>query len=137
MTRRPPRSTLFPYTTLFRSVQQDAEAGGVESGRRLVGLLFDAWERDHVHIVRGHRSGPDDSLLVVVLLDDRRDYAARADPVAAHHERLLGSVLVEELRLEGNRVERPELEDVADLDRLLDRELPTTLRARVAFLDAT
>jgi len=73
----------------------------------------------------------------VVLLDDRRDYAARADPVAAHHERLLGSVLVEELRLEGNRVERPELEDVADLDRLLDRELPTTLRARVAFLDAT
>src|SRR5437763_12354106 len=63
MTRRPPRSTLFPYTTLFRSVQQDAEAGGVESGRRLVGLLFDAWERDHVHIVRCHRSGPDDSLL--------------------------------------------------------------------------
>src|SRR5256885_8184132 len=24
MIRRPPRSTLFPYTTLFRSVQQDA-----------------------------------------------------------------------------------------------------------------
>src|SRR5256885_10539324 len=26
MIRRPPRSTLFPYTTLFRSVGQDADA---------------------------------------------------------------------------------------------------------------
>src|SRR2546421_9545209 len=28
MIRRPPRSTLFPYTTLFRSVYGDLEAGG-------------------------------------------------------------------------------------------------------------
>src|SRR2546425_5372588 len=28
MIRRPPRSTLFPYTTLFRSVLQGAEARG-------------------------------------------------------------------------------------------------------------
>src|SRR3712207_8030292 len=27
MIRRPPRSTLFPYTTLFRSLYGDAEAG--------------------------------------------------------------------------------------------------------------
>src|SRR3712207_7592384 len=27
MIRRPPRSTLFPYTTLFRSDRQDAETG--------------------------------------------------------------------------------------------------------------
>src|SRR5947208_8196807 len=27
MIRRPPRSTLFPYTTLFRSVEEVAEAG--------------------------------------------------------------------------------------------------------------
>src|SRR2546426_6704483 len=32
MIRRPPRSTLFPYTTLFRSV---AEVGGVEDFRYL------------------------------------------------------------------------------------------------------
>src|SRR5437016_11425817 len=31
MIRRPPRSTLFPYTTLFRSVNAGAEGGG--SGR--------------------------------------------------------------------------------------------------------
>src|SRR5258707_9268443 len=28
MIRRPPRSTLFPYTTLFRSLRHLAEAGG-------------------------------------------------------------------------------------------------------------
>src|SRR5688572_32122727 len=33
MLRRPPRSTLFPYTTLFRSV--DADLGGVEQGQHL------------------------------------------------------------------------------------------------------
>src|SRR2546422_7707549 len=34
MIRRPPRSTLFPYTTLFRSVT-DAE---IETGKRVKGL---------------------------------------------------------------------------------------------------
>src|SRR2546425_5887747 len=31
MIRRPPRSTLFPYTTLFRSVHKLAEASGREA----------------------------------------------------------------------------------------------------------
>src|SRR2546422_5484484 len=35
MIRRPPRSTLFPYTTLFRSEQRAAAVAGVE---RRVGL---------------------------------------------------------------------------------------------------
>src|SRR5258707_8419805 len=39
MIRRPPRSTLFPYTTLFRSVPAEASAprtrrGGLEGGDR-------------------------------------------------------------------------------------------------------
>src|SRR2546427_6479016 len=34
MIRRPPRSTLFPYTTLFRSGRAAARAGGPSSGRR-------------------------------------------------------------------------------------------------------
>src|SRR5947208_6939579 len=38
MIRRPPRSTLFPYTTLFRSPSQSASAQGerpsLQSGRR-------------------------------------------------------------------------------------------------------
>src|SRR2546427_6130839 len=37
MIRRPPRSTLFPYTTLFRSIVNDADRAGaiIERVRRL------------------------------------------------------------------------------------------------------
>src|SRR5256885_4077485 len=31
MIRRPPRSTLFPYTTLFRSIHTSVHAGGIAS----------------------------------------------------------------------------------------------------------
>src|SRR5438105_6275801 len=34
MIRRPPRSTLFPYTTLFRSVRGAADAGPARRGQR-------------------------------------------------------------------------------------------------------
>src|SRR2546430_13413443 len=37
MIRRPPRSTLFPYTTLFRSIERErivGAPGGLEQGRR-------------------------------------------------------------------------------------------------------
>src|SRR6266511_6105451 len=33
MIRRPPRSTLFPYTTLFRPAQRRSHAGGLGRGR--------------------------------------------------------------------------------------------------------
>src|SRR5690554_6976713 len=39
MNRRPPRSTLFPYTTLFRSVQRSGVGGGPNFLHRLVGLV--------------------------------------------------------------------------------------------------
>src|SRR2546430_6701486 len=35
MIRRPPRSTLFPYTTLFRSAAGDHTARGLEQVRRI------------------------------------------------------------------------------------------------------
>src|SRR2546429_5887850 len=35
MIRRPPRSTLFPYTTLFRSPLQIADAGVDENGEKV------------------------------------------------------------------------------------------------------
>ena len=39
MVRRPPRSTLFPYTTLFRSVEgRDAGEIAAEAGKRGVGI---------------------------------------------------------------------------------------------------
>src|SRR3712207_7806007 len=34
MIRRPPRSTLFPYTTLFRSTSRTSSAGQTSAGRR-------------------------------------------------------------------------------------------------------
>src|SRR5258707_8122539 len=36
MIRRPPRSTLFPYTTLFRSAERIRPGGAPAVGRRLV-----------------------------------------------------------------------------------------------------
>src|SRR2546430_17720554 len=39
MIRRPPRSTLFPYTTLFRSVEDPDLAEHVALGNRLLRLL--------------------------------------------------------------------------------------------------
>src|SRR5947208_12704321 len=41
MMRRPPRSTLFPYTTLFRSEQRRV----VLQGPQLVGVPEDKWDR--------------------------------------------------------------------------------------------
>src|SRR5687767_15230244 len=43
MIRRPPRSTLFPYTTLFRSERerQDRESGGNASHDATLGVLGD------------------------------------------------------------------------------------------------
>src|SRR5947209_11703972 len=56
MLRRPPRSTLFPYTTLFRSVlqvggieHQDAAAGGVAPRCQGVCDATLAAVRDHAH----------------------------------------------------------------------------------------
>src|SRR2546426_6624321 len=60
MIRRPPRSTLFPYTTLFRSVERQARGqprgaearGAVGGGNRIA-------ER-HAHLARGRAGAGDD-----------------------------------------------------------------------------
>src|SRR3712207_8755250 len=39
MTRRPPRSTLFPYTTLFRSPQPSRDAGGTGCRRESSSMI--------------------------------------------------------------------------------------------------
>src|SRR5256885_11211104 len=43
MIRRPPRSTLFPYTTLFRSERAQGQEGGEQAGlvEQLVGSLLE------------------------------------------------------------------------------------------------
>ncbi len=74
-------------------------------------------------------------MLVVVLLDDRREDARHADAVATHHHRVLLAVLVGVVRVERDRVLRAELEHVADLDTAVDRERLPAPRARVAGHD--
>src|SRR3712207_8396909 len=50
MIRRPPRSTLFPYTTLFRSKQVlvDIDGGDVELDREMIEMIRDPL----THIIR-------------------------------------------------------------------------------------
>src|SRR2546422_6536090 len=43
MIRRPPRSTLFPYTTLFRSLRDEPDLSAAVGGERGLG------ERPHLH----------------------------------------------------------------------------------------
>src|SRR3712207_7613758 len=58
MIRRPPRSTLFPYTTLFRSADRHDEGGAVDEddrvagalARRAVDALVQALERPRRHL---------------------------------------------------------------------------------------
>src|SRR3712207_7091925 len=82
MIRRPPRSTLFPYTTLFRSRKANQESIGQVTG--LLGELFGA-----VQAVKGagaetHRSGEHTSelqsrpyLVCRLLLEKKKKRGAR------------------------------------------------------------
>src|SRR3712207_7983886 len=68
MIRRPPRSTLFPYTTLFRSREELLEVG--EEGRRLVGQdgqrQVVAHGPDRLLALGGHRREQDAQVLLRV-----------------------------------------------------------------------
>src|SRR5690349_23095253 len=58
MIRRPPRSTLFPYTTLFRSRRHDRAVGDADAVMLLVLVLQTAQDRDGVldaRLVDEHR----------------------------------------------------------------------------------
>src|SRR3712207_7474516 len=70
MIRRPPRSTLFPYTTLFRSVLPRDPLGGrlevhrhVELLEGLLAVQLDEVAREHLRVAR-HVEDP--------LLEDRK-----------------------------------------------------------------
>src|SRR2546426_9692657 len=75
MIRRPPRSTLFPYTTLFRSVDRYASSVTRGSQRPATGVVADVCT-DRLQLVRT----PDDTL-VEVPLPDSADCVAK--PVQA------------------------------------------------------
>src|SRR2546430_4295538 len=69
MIRRPPRSTLFPYTTLFRSLGAD-EHGGRASGRRLGtgGRRLDARSEEHTSELQSQSN-----IVCRLLLEKKKD----------------------------------------------------------------
>src|SRR5437870_10447949 len=48
MFRRPPRSTLFPYTTLFRSLPRDRDGERLERGGELQRVGIEARRAEHL-----------------------------------------------------------------------------------------
>src|SRR3712207_8507311 len=77
MIRRPPRSTLFPYTTLFRSDPELlADALGVDVAHRPVGDADDAL---HAHLLGQPAGPPGDLHRLGAALGDGEDHVVGAD----------------------------------------------------------
>src|SRR5258708_25076497 len=56
MIRRPPRSTLFPYTTLFRSLRQVLESCIARCARRgVVGIVCESVDRKSTRLNSSHQ----------------------------------------------------------------------------------
>src|SRR3989454_12844667 len=89
MIRRPPRSTLFPYTTLFRSIGSERGAEPPEQGIFLVDAVGADAEIDHAHVTGRRR-------LPIVPLDQRGGEVGVGDAltvdvrVAQGHDPVLG-----------------------------------------------
>src|SRR5215216_7248684 len=70
MIRRPPRSTLFPYTTLFRSFPDDAKHHLVPFGKQVLGRLMPVGERSEEHTSELQSQ---DHLVCRLLLEKKKD----------------------------------------------------------------
>src|SRR2546422_1589073 len=120
MIRRPPRSTLFPYTTLFRSHPAHAAAGGLAE----VGQIELGPEAVHVADVEERRQ-PDVEGQRHDVLEGAEDLAGAADP---------GSELVD--RRDLPRLEGPVRVGPALVEALEHREALVPEPEPVAALDA-
>src|SRR5260370_13464132 len=115
MIRRPPRSTLFPYTTLFRSLFAD-----------LFDKIEDAYEHSHlVTLIRKHR--PDviiDSINTATAISYQNVY------IASNQARKQVQDLLETVRLGDIRGARLKTEktSLALYELLLSQSLPELIR---------
>src|SRR5260370_26415249 len=84
MIRRPPRSTLFPYTTLFRSgtTVEGAPAPALPEYLRRAGAYQEAWRRSEKHTARlqTHLNA-----VCRFLLDKKKTSACGSDRPIIHH----------------------------------------------------
>src|SRR3989441_12861915 len=104
MIRRPPRSTLFPYTTLFRS---DAELAALDPDGIVIVVAVDA---DHVAPLDELRGGG-------MLLGEGRDGAAHE---AADHHDLVAELPRRELQLLDGLLRRVHWDDRRRDDAVLE-----------------
>src|SRR5260370_14779719 len=92
MIRRPPRSTLFPYTTLFRSLRHgippnaSGESGAVSAARRILDRgnpsLRVSWRsEEHTSELQSHLN-----LVCRLLLEQKKLQRARHAAQQAHHQ---------------------------------------------------
>src|SRR5258708_29836410 len=92
MIRRPPRSTLFPYTTLFRS--RDAEAGQIIDMDRAHPVVAAAADREDRHVAQQpgdvrseeHTSelqSPDHLVCRLLLVKKKKTEARKVSPARA------------------------------------------------------
>src|SRR5258708_21046173 len=82
MIRRPPRSTLFPYTTLFRSLKRSESAGSSRpSSRSLCPLMTVSRLRSEEHT--SELQSPDH--LVCRLLLEKKNTRPKPDTSRIHH----------------------------------------------------
>src|SRR2546429_6884696 len=86
MIRRPPRSTLFPYTTLFRS-----RARGPDDGHRLAAPHLHVDALEHLVVAKGQRSEEHTSelqsrlhLVCRLLLEKKKSGTLRAAVSSRH-----------------------------------------------------
>src|SRR2546429_9066902 len=76
MIRRPPRSTLFPYTTLFRSYYEDHGSGPVAVLMHGWPLSGSSWEKQTAALLAaGHR----------VITYDRRGFGRSSKPATGYN----------------------------------------------------
>src|SRR5256885_13193103 len=83
MIRRPPRSTLFPYTTLFRSIFEALEAALASATRKKHGEEWDVRSEEHTSELQSPCN------LVCRLLLEKK----KKTPYAQYHEHRLAPTL--------------------------------------------
>jgi len=69
-----------------------------------------------MHVKGGHSGGPDESLSIMMLLDDARHEPAQPNAVTAHLQGDTMPLLIEKVGSESLRIAGPQLKDVAHLD---------------------
>src|SRR3712207_8643269 len=75
MIRRPPRSTLFPYTTLFRSYRCDLVAVDESTGIKvIVENQLDSTNHDHLGKIITYASGLDADIVVWIVREAREEH---------------------------------------------------------------